>query len=397
MKKAAKSPKKAKAADPTGRANNYQVSRSLPDLRGAKSYTSTNQRSLKNSRKLNKKKAVKRTILVLLLLFFLVGGWLGYKFIVNSNKLGTNIWSIFDNSKLRGEDRGRINILLAGDSSDDPGHAGAELTDSIMLLSVNPNNKTAFIMSIPRDLYVDIPGHGYSKINAANVYGNNDDFKEDGYPDEGMGLLEKTIEEHFGIPIDYYALINYTAFKDAVNAVGGVTITIDSGNRYGVYDPYANLKLPNGTQQINGEQALALSRARGEGPGAYGVGSDFDRTEYQRAILLALKDKATSTGVLANPVKIGNLFDAAGNNVKTDFSLGNLRRLNNLTKDINNADIKSVSLNDVNGKNLLKSYTTRDGQSALIPAAGIDNYTQIKALLTELFSSTPTTPAASGQ
>lgn len=394
MKKAAKSPKKAQAADQTGRANNYQVSRTLPDLRNSKSPSVSPVRAQKK-RQFNKKKILKRVILVLFLLLIAVGGWLGYKVISNSNKLGTNIWSIFDNSKLRGEDRGRINILLAGDSSDDPGHAGAELTDSIMLLSVNPNNKTAFIMSIPRDLYVDIPGNGYSKINAANVYGNADKFKEAGYPDGGMGLLEKTITDTLGIPIDYYALINYTAFKDAVNAVGGVTVTIDSGYRNGVFDPYANLKLPNGVQQINGEQALALARARGEGPGAFGVGSDFDRTKYQREILLALKDKASSTGVLTNPVKISNLFDAAGNNVKTDLSLGNIRRLNNLTKDINNADIKSVSLNDVDGKNLLKSYTTNNGQSALVPAAGVDNYTQIKALLTELFSSTPTTPPAS--
>lgn len=395
MKKAAKSPKKAKAADQTGRANNYQVSRSLPDLRNAKySGSAPPARGTKAKQPRNRRKIVKRSLLVLLVLFLLVGAWFGFKILSNANKLGTDIWSIFDNSKLRGEDRGRINILLAGDSSDDPGHAGADLTDSIMILSINPNNKTAFIMSIPRDLYVDIPGYGYSKINAANVYGKNDGFKEDGYPEGGMGLLEKTITETLDIPIDYYALINYTAFRDAVNAVGGVNITIDSGNRYGVYDPYANLKLPNGNVALNGDSALALARARGEGPGAYGVTSDFDRTEYQRDILIALKDKATSAGVLTNPVKVSSLFDAAGNNVKTDLSLGNIRRLNNLTKGLNTADIKSVSLNDVNGKSLLKSYTTRDGQSALVPAAGVDNYTQIKALLTELFSSTPTTPAS---
>ncbi|MEO5627407.1 MAG: LCP family protein [Candidatus Saccharimonadales bacterium] len=391
MKKAAISPKKAQVADPTGRAKNYQVSRALPDLRNQKLAPKPLSKATK-TRRFNKKKIVKRTLLVLLAVFIIVGGWLGYKVILNSNRLGTNIWSIFDNSKLRGEDRGRINILLAGDSSDDPGHAGAELTDSIMLISINPNNKTAFAMSIPRDLYVNIPGNDYSKINAANVYGNADGFKEAGYPDGGMGLLEKTVSQTLGIPIDYYALINYTAFKDTVNAVGGVTVTIDSGYKNGVYDPFANLKLPNGTMQINGDQALALSRARGEGPGAFGVGSDFDRTQYQRDILLALKDKATSTGVLTNPVKISSLFDAVGNNVKTDLSLGNIRRLNNLTKDINNADVKSVSLNDVDGKNLLISYTTRNGQSALVPAAGIDDFSQIKELLNQLFNSVPTAP-----
>jgi anionic cell wall polymer biosynthesis LytR-Cps2A-Psr (LCP) family protein len=160
-----------------------------------------------------------------------------------------------------------------------------------------------------------------------------------------------------------------------------------------VYDPYANLKLPNGTQQLNGQTALNLARARGDGPGSYGVTSDFDRTGYQRAMLLGLKDKAESAGVLANPVKLGNLFDAVGNNTKTDLSLGNIRRLNNLTKGIKDSDIKSVSLNNYNNINYLRNYTSRDGQSALIPAAGIDDYSQIQALLTQLAASTPTATA----
>lgn len=396
--KNAKPPKLVKSTDSTGRADNYQVSRSLPDLRkgprpvqsgaGRFSPPVTPKRSFWRP---GWKKFLKRTILILVLLFVLVTGWLGYKAFRNTNKLGTNLFSFFDNSKLKGEDRGRINILLAGVSTDDPGHQGADLTDSIMIISINPTNKTAYLMSIPRDLYVKIDGHGYAKINAANVYGDADKFSQSGYPNGGIGLLEKTINQNFNIPIDYYAVINYTAFKDSVNAVGGVTVTVNGLSKYGVYDPYANLKLPNGTQQINGDQALSLARARGEGPGAYGVGSDFDRTNYQRNILLALKDKANSAGVLANPVKISSLFDAAGNNVKTDLSLGNIRRLNNLTKGLNTADIKSVSLNNYNGVNYLKNYTTDDGQSALIPAAGLRNYTAIQALITQLNATAPTT------
>ncbi len=393
MKKPAKMPKKSKATDKTGRANNYQVSRSLPDLRTQQHRAAAPKRSVKAKRPRSWKRIIKRVLLGLLVIFLLTTAWLGFKVWRNTGKLGTNVWSIFDNSKLRGEDRGRVNILLAGDSSDDPGHAGGELTDSIMLISIDPNNKNAFVMSIPRDLYVNIPGNGYAKINAANVYGNADKFKEAGYPDGGMGLLEKTVSEKFDIPIDYYALINYTAFRDAVNAVGGVDVTIKSISPYGVYDPYASLKLPNGPAKLDGQTALNLSRARGAGPGSYGITSDFDRTQYQRDILFALKEKSTSAGVVTNPLKIGSLFDALGNNVKTDLSLGNIRRLSNLTKDINNANVKSVSLNKYNDKVYVKSYTTRDGQSALIPAAGLDNYSQIQTLLKELSA----TPATSGQ
>ena len=392
MKKSVKPPKMVKANDATGRADNYQVSRSLPDLRSGPRPVRA-QAGVKPSKQRHGgwKKIFKRFFLLLVIIFIGVGAWLGYGAFRNSNKLGTSVFSFFDNSKLKGEDRGRINILLTGVSTDDPGHQGADLTDSIMIISINPNNKTAYLLSIPRDLYVKIQGNGYAKINAANVYGKADKFSQAGYPDGGVGLLEKTITDNFNIPIDYYAVINYTAFRDAVNAVGGVTITVASPNKYGVYDPYANLKLANGTQQIDGQTALNLSRARGEGPGAYGVVSDFDRTGYQRSILLALKDKANSAGVLTNPVKINNLFNAAGNNVKTDLSIGNIRRLNNLTKGISTADIKSVSLNNYEKVNYLRNYTSNDGQSTLIPAAGLSNYSAIQTLITQLNASTPTT------
>lgn len=398
MKKAKKAPKQAAKADSTGRANNYQVSRSLPDLRngqppGRPAGRRPATKALKKAKKpaSRRRKIIKRTLLVLLLALLLIGGWLGYKAYINGNKFG-GLWSLFDNSKLKGEDRGHINILLAGDSSDDPGHQGAKLTDSIMLISINPQNKTAFLVSIPRDLYVNIPGYGYAKINEAYQRGEDEGFNEAGYAPGGMGLLQKTVSQKFDIPIDYYALINYTAFKDAVNAVGGVDITIDSGNRYGIYDPYANLKLPNGRVHLDGQTALNLSRARGAGPGSYGVASDYDRTTYQRNILLAIKDKATSTGVLANPIKLGNLLDAGGKNVKTDLTLGNLRRLNNLTQGMDTNNIKSVGLDEYNGVRYVVGYTAPGGLSTQIPAAGLNNYTQIQALIKELLNSQPASP-----
>lgn len=428
-----KKPQKAAIA-PSGanrRADNYQISRALPDLRGGKQsvarrgvrrgaavlpldkrsakYGPDGEKLPRKQRRANKKalrkqwpawkRWLRRFGIALLILLLAAAAWIGYKTYLNSNKLGTDLWSLFDNSKLKGEDRGHVNILLAGNSSDDPGHGGADLTDSIMFLSINTTNNTAFILSIPRDLYVEIPGYGYAKINEAYAYGENEGFKEPGYPEGGMGLLEKTVSEVVGQPIDYYALVNYGAFRDSVNAVGGITVTINSESRYGVYDPYANLKLANGTQQIDGQTALNLARARGSGPGAYGIVNDFGRTENQRMMLLALREKAMTAGVLANPIKIGNLFDSAGNNVETDLSLGNMRRLAKITNDIGPENIKSASLNDADGVNLLQSYTTRSGQSTLIPAAGIGDYTDIQAYVKELMAGNPasTQPAAATQ
>ncbi|MEO8785418.1 MAG: LCP family protein, partial [Candidatus Saccharimonadales bacterium] len=270
------------------------------------------------------------------------------------------------------------------DSADDPGHAGADLTDSIMLVSLDVKDKTAFMLSIPRDLYVNIPNDGYSKINAAYQVGNQLKFSQAGYPDGGMGMLESTVSSKLNIPIDYYALINYSAFRDAVNAVGGVNVTINSQDSRGLYDTFTHLDLPNGPVSLNGQQALDLARSRGDGPGAYGLYSDFDRTTHQRQLLVALKDKSTSAGVFTNPAKVSSLFDAVGNNVKTDLTLGNIRRLYSLGNSIDGNQIKSVGLNDVNGKNLLMSYQGYGGQSALAPAAGLNNYADIQAFVAQL-------------
>lgn len=341
------------------------------------------------------KKILKRILITLAIVLAVIGLWLGWKFIANTVKVfgWDGLWDMFRTQKLDGEDQGRVNILLAGNSSDDEGHGGAELTDSIMLASINTQDKTGYILSIPRDLYVDIPDEGYAKINEAYQDGEKSKFEEPDYPKGGMGLLEKTISTHFGLTIHYYGLVNYTALQQAVDAVGGITITIESSDPRGLYDPSPDLKnnrkplvkLPNGPVNLDGKTALNLARARGNAKGSYGYGTgDFIRTENQRKILLGLKDKASSVSTLSNPVKISQLLDSFGSNVKTDFKPSELKRLQQLSKEIPNSQVKSVSLNNANGKNLLESYRTKSGQSALVPAAGIDDYADIQAFLDSL-------------
>jgi LCP family protein required for cell wall assembly len=284
--------------------------------------------------------------------------------------------------------------LLAGNSADDPGHGGGDLTDSIMIMSINTNDNTAFLLSVPRDLYVNIPDHGYAKINETYQDGEQDNFSESGYADGGMGLLEKTISQNFGISFQYYALVNYSALREAVNAVGGITVNIQSSDPRGLYDPSRDLttgqalvNLSNGTHTLNGQQALALARARGDSYGSYGYGrSDYTRTENQRMILIALKDKVASSGTLANPIKLGELFDSLGNNVKTDMKLAEVKRLYTVTKKIPNSDITSASLNNGTDVLLLTNYTNRYGQSTLIPKAGIDDYSEIQQYVQNLIA-----------
>lgn len=316
--------------------------------------------------------------------------WFGFSLYQSIAKLTgesnpLNLFGSLSKSELKTTD-GRTNILLAGYSADDPNHGGADLTDSIMVLSLDAKNDNAVMISIPRDLYVDIPGHGYAKINAAYEYGEWGKFSEAGYPAGGMGLLEKTVTQNFGIGFNYYALINYTAFRQTVDAVGGVTVTIKSTDPDGLYDPNANLRLPNGTVQLNGQQALDLARARGAGYGSYGLGrGDFDRTANQQLILRALKDKISSTSTITNPLKVVELANALGDNVKTDLTLGEMQTLYSEGAGLKDSSITSLTLNNYNGENLLRSYRTRDGQSALVPAAGVDDYSRIRSVITVLF------------
>jgi LCP family protein required for cell wall assembly len=297
---------------------------------------------------------------------------------------------------------------VAGNSADDVGHNGAELTDSIMIISIDTKNKRAFTMSVPRDLWVDIPNNGHAKINEVYQDGEEDGFSQTGYAEGGMGLLQKVIGENFGMSFQYYALVNYTAFKDAVDAVGGIDVNIQSEDSRGLYDPSRDwtgprgtplVKLPNGANHLTGQQALNLARARGNAYGAYGYGnSDFTRTANQRLMLVALKEKSGSAGVALNPIKLASLMDSFGNNVVTDFKTTELRRLLDLSKQIPSGSIVSAGLNDIdgNGKNLLKScqYSCR-GQSALVPATGLDDYTDIQAYVETLLAPPPAPAPAS--
>lgn len=346
----------------------------------------------------------KRGALVVLALFILSAGWLGWKVYRNTAKVfGNNnplhVLSAFKPVPLKGQDQGRVNILLAGNSSDATDHGGASLIDSIMLVSVNTRENTAFMLSIPRDLWVNVPGAGYGKINTTGAV---EGFSENGFPKGGIGALEKTLSTTLGIDIHYYSLVNYSAFKDAVNSVGGIDVNIQSADKRGLYDPSFRpheggpLKLANGPNHLNGQIALNLARARGDPyngvSGAYGFPqSDFDRTNHQRMMMLALKDKAISAQVLSNPTKVGKLMDSVGNNVKTDFQLNELTSLFHLMKGVKTSNIQSLSLNNADGKNLLVNYTAPGGQSALAPALGPEDYSGIKAYLSKVMNSNKAT------
>lgn len=344
----------------------------------------------------------KRIAAGLVVLVLLAGGWEGYTALHAVTKVFHG--SIFSTAKalvagspLTGETNGRVNVLLAGDSADDNGHGGADLTDSIMVLSIDTKQHTAFMMSIPRDLWVNIPGWSHQKINAANDVSK---FNEAGYPKGGMGMLQKLVQEDLGIPINYYALINYTAFRDSVDAVGGVTVNIQSPDPRGLYDPNLSkadggpLLLGNGLQTLNGRQALNLARARGDpcycGHIEYGFPqSDYNRTQHQRMMLIALQQKALSAGVVGNPVSVVKLFNSLGNNVNTNMTADNAIRFVQITKDINLANVQSLTYPNGGPNGLLRDYRAADGEEALIPKDGIDEFGGLQQYYQQLVSNNP--------
>lgn len=284
----------------------------------------------------------------------------------------------------------RVNILLVGYSVDDPGHDGAALTDSIMVVSLDKADKTGYMLSVPRDLYVDIPDYGPAKINEAYQAGENQGFQEAGYPAGGIGLLEKVVSENFDIPLHYYVLVDYNTVRDIVNALGGVTVNIQSPDPDGLFDPNFKpeeggpLKLANGPQKIDGQTALRLTRARGATAGSYGFPqSDFNRTQNQQLVFAAIKDELDWRLVL-DPRLNDRIFDALASNIKTDAELSEVVPLFRLFNSVPDGSLQPINLSKVNDVNLLSSFQTRSGQSALVPTAGIDDFSEIQATVKRL-------------
>jgi anionic cell wall polymer biosynthesis LytR-Cps2A-Psr (LCP) family protein len=142
--------------------------------------------------------------------------------------------------------------------------------------------------------------------------------------------------------------------------------------------------LSNGPQNIDGQTALNLTRARGDAYGSYGFPlADFNRTEHQRQVFAAIKQQLNWKLVL-DPRKNGQVFDAFAGNVKTDIELSEVRPLFQLFRSIPDDQLQSIALNKFKNVNLLRNYTTPYGQSALIPAAGVNDYSDIQNALEQL-------------
>ncbi|MCB9135278.1 MAG: LCP family protein [Anaerolineales bacterium] len=255
-----------------------------------------------------------------------------------------------------------VNVLLLG--ADYSGTGIISRTDTIIIASIRPGDRMVSLISIPRDLYVDIPGRGMNRINTAFVYGELDH-----YPGGGKALLLDTIHNNLGITIDHIAMVNFDGFRQIVDTLGGVDVPLAC--------PFADYRLNAATQSLywysvgpgvvhmDGYTALWYARSRMSS-------NDFDRGRRQQEILRAIYNKALQLDIVP---QIPSLYQNFQQVVLTDMELGDILSMVPLSLDVSSPRIRSYS---VSGPTMVTSWITPGGAYVLLP-----NYDGIYYMLQE--------------
>lgn len=289
-----------------------------------------------------------------------------------------------EDRKIAGEEDNRINILLLGIGGKN--HDGGQLTDTIIVASIDPEQNKMGLLSIPRDLVVPIKGVGWQKINAAHAYGIAMDEYE--RPKAGSQLSVKTVEAITGIKMHYYFKLDFAGFEKIVNALGGIRVEVPiSFTDYEYPDEnygYQEVHFSEGWQNLNGEDALKYVRSR---HGSAGEGSDFARAKRQQQILSALQARALALSTLLNPNKIISVAEIIGDHIETNMEIWELFRLYNMGHEINIQNIDQVVLN-TSEQGLLAIDQDEDGAYLLRPRIGYGNFSEIKLAAENLIQQT---------
>jgi polyisoprenyl-teichoic acid--peptidoglycan teichoic acid transferase len=266
------------------------------------------------------------------------------------------------------------NILLMGLDLRDWESFDVPRTDTMILVSLNPENRTIGMLSIPRDLWVDIPGFGPNKINTAYRLGvvNNSDGS-------GPGLAIKTVEKLTGMPIDYYAVIDFNAFEQFIDEIGGIEVKVP--HRI-VIDPIGDNNtriLKKGVRQLDGAEALAYARNRDTANG------DFDRAERQHQVILAIRDKIVNANMLPKLIESApEIYDDLSKGIHTNLTLMQIVRMAWLAKQIPELNIRDAVISP----DQVEYSFSNDGQFILVP-----HNNAIRELVDQTFKGGPVAPA----
>ena len=263
---------------------------------------------------------------------------------------------------------GRINVLLLGIDRRN-GTGWAYRTDTIVVVTLDPEIGAAGMLSIPRDLQVSIPGHGNDRINTANVYG----YRQDN-PEGGPDLLKATIEANFGVPIDGYLMVDFAVFERIVDTLGGIDVDVPRVLHDTRYpdprpgDPYAfkTIHFDSGRQRMDGKRALEYARSRMST-------TDYDRAARQQLLLLAIRERALSLSAIP---RWPGLAMTVVDGVRTDMDPGELLVLAFSAVQIDATDLKQVVLEPP----LVVGHRRADGAAVQLP-----RWELINPVLEELF------------
>lgn len=289
-------------------------------------------------------------------------------------------------SKLKGENENRINVLLLGIGGKH--HEGGLLTDTIMLASLRPSAKKLSLLSIPRDLAVPVENMGWQKINGIHA------AAEMKNPNSGGLAASQTISDIFQIPVDYYITVDFTGFEKIIDDLGGIEVNVENsfddykypvlGNEDAPWEQrFEHLHIEKGAQTMDGGTALKYARSRH----AYGVeGSDFARSKRQQKILEAVKNKIMSINILFKPNMISKIISHIGENYSSNLKMWEMAKLWSLAKDVKSENISARVLD--NGPNgLLVDTIGLDGAYLLSPRSG--DFSEIRYLISNIFEDAP--------
>lgn len=280
---------------------------------------------------------------------------------------------------LAGQSNDRVNILLLGMGG--PGHDGPYLTDTNIVVSIKPSTKEVALLSVPRDLGVDIPGYGVSKINHADSYGESKAAGQGG--EYARQIFAKTLN----LDIPYYIRIDFKAFTDIIDTVGGVNINVTKPfSDYmfpGPNNSYQTIEFVAGQQSMNGERALEYARSR---HGTNGEGSDFARSLRQQQVISALKEKLLSFGTYTNPITVQKIISTLADHITTNLDFGQIMYLASLGRELQNSP-RSLTLDNSNNGFLVNTNSPTAGY-LLFPKTG--NFDEINTAFANIFSTDPT-------
>lgn len=322
-------------------------------------------------------------IVVLIVVVFVWGDWLISKLTSGNSGIWDAISAIVSETVPFDEDEnGRTNVLVFGtegyDMSGSSGkgkHDGAQLTDSIMVISFDQDTKDVALLSLPRDLKVP-KACSAGKINEVYWCNNQSGDNEQA----GAEALMEQVGSILGIDFQYYAHINWGSLISIIDTLGGITVTLDEDiNDRGWTNAVAKAGVPI---TVNGEQALGLARAR------HGTtGGDFTRGNTQQKIVEGMVQKVLENGISAGEAI--NIVNILGDNLRTNFSVDNVKAGVELVSGFDMNNIHQVPLVDYKNNVYYVTTSTINNISYVVPSAGTSNWKDIKAYVAKMFSSDP--------